>query len=167
LIFDSTTLIYFSKLKILDKLANLNAKRIIPKSVYAEVVTEGKHYGKEDAFLFDILVSEGVFSVNAAKDKKFMTGLSSIPSIADADAETLALAKELKGIAILNGTASSNIAEIGKIKFHGSVFLLFILHKEKLIPKKEIKANIDGMIKLGWHCSTELYAAILGEIENM
>ena len=167
LVFDSTSLIYFAKLKILDKLANLNAKRIIPKSVYTEVVTEGKHKGKEDAFLVDKLVSKDVFSVNVAKDKEFINRLSSIPSIAYADAETLALAKELNGIAVLDELPSRTIAAIEKIKFHGSVFLLFLLHKEKVISKKEIKEQVDDMIKLGWHCSTELYAAILDEIENL
>ena len=167
LVFDSTTLIYFSKLKMLDKLPKLRAGRVIPETVYNEVVIEGKNKGKEDALFIEKLINRNVFDVIKAKNKDFINHLLGIPSIDCADAETLALAKELSGLAIIDETPSRNIAEIENIKFHGSVFLLFLLHKEKLISKKEVKAYIDKMVKLGWRCSTEFYAAILTEIEKL
>ncbi len=204
LVFDSTTLIYFAKLKILDmseiafganssasakgkpaisehaqehapgfspavldKLERLKAERIVPESVYGEVVNEGKRVGKDDAFLIEIAVNNGVFNVKSAGNRDFVNALLKMPSIDYADAETLALAKELKGIAILDETPSRAAAGIESIKYHGSVFLLFLLCRQRLIPKDEIKKNIDRMIALGWRCSTELYAAVMDEIRRL
>lgn len=166
-IFDSTTLIYFAKIKILNKVGNLNAAKIIPESVYNEVVLQGKQKGEEDALLVEKLINSGIFKVNKAQDKTFLSYLLNIPSLSEADAETLTLAKELNGIAILDETSSRNIAEIENIDYHGSVYLLFLLYRQKLIEKQEIKAYVDQMIRLGWRCSTEFYAAILEEINNL
>ncbi len=167
LIFDFTTLIYFAKIKILNKLKKLKVARIIPELVYKEVVLEGKQRGKEDALIIEKLVTKKIFNIEKSKNKKFVNYLSQIPSLDLADAETLALAKELQGIAILDETSSRNIAEIENIKYHGSVFLLFFLYHNKLINKDEIKPYIDKMINSGWRCSTEFYAAVLEEIERL
>lgn len=111
-IFDSTTLIYFAKIKILNIVGNLNAAKIIPESVYNEVVLQGKQKGEEDALLVEKLIDNEIFKVNKTQDKTFLSYLMNIPSLSEADAETLTLAKELNGIAILDETSSRNIAEI-------------------------------------------------------
>lgn len=166
-IFDSTTLIYFSKIKILNIFGNLDATKIIPELVYDEVVLQGKQKGEEDALLVEKLIANGIFKVHKAKDKAFLSYLLNIPSLDEADAETLTLAKELNGTAILDETSSRNVAEIENINYHGSIYLLFLLYKQNLIAKNEIKAYVDQMIKLGWRCSTEFYATILEEIDKL
>ncbi len=166
LVFDSTTLIYFARLKILDKLAAIKGEKTIPAYVYNEVVEEGKAKGKEDALLVESFVKKGFFKVIKA-DSKLLKQLSEIRNISDADAETLILAKEHKAIAIIDESYLRTIADIEGIEYRGSVFLLFRLYKENVIKKYEIKDIVDNMIKLGWRCSTELYAAILDEIEKL
>lgn len=166
-IFDSTTLIYFAKIKILSIVGNLSAAKIIHELVYDEVVVQGKQKGEEDALLVEKLIHNGIFKVNKAQDKAFFSYLLNIPSLSEADAETLALAKELNGTAILDETSSRNVAEVENINYHGSIYLLFFLYRQKLIAKKEIKAYVDQMIRLGWRCSTEFYAAILEEIDKL
>lgn len=166
-IFDSTTLIYFAKIKILNKLTSLAATRLIPASVYKEVVVEGKKNRQEDALIIEKLVNQKIFKIQGAKNKEFISHLLSLPSVDYADVETLALAKELNAVAIIDDAPSRSAAEVEGIKFHGSVFLLFLLHKKSLISKNEIKVNIDKMIKLGWRCTTEFYAAILEEIRKL
>lgn len=165
-VFDSTVLMYFAKLGILEKLAGA-VEGVIPASVYAEVVFEGKKKGMGDALLVEKLVADGLFKVAAAKDKVLLDYLSEVPALSYADSETLALAKELRAIAVVDETASRSVAELKGIRFHGSVFLLFLLFRRNLIAKADIKLCIDRMIGLGWRCSTEFYAAILSEIEKI
>ncbi|MBI2664149.1 DUF3368 domain-containing protein [Candidatus Woesearchaeota archaeon] len=167
LVFDSTPLIYFAKLRILDKLAKLKAELVIPKSVYEEVVAGGKRKAEEDALFIEKLVSQSVFKINEALNKTLARKIASIRSVGYADAETLALAKDLNCIAIVDESAARTIAEAEGIKYRGSVFILFLLSKENLIHKKDIKFYVDKMISLGWRCSTEFYSAILDAIAKL
>lgn len=157
---------YFAKLEILDKLA-MAIEGIIPASVYEEVVTEGKKKGKGDALLVEKLVADCVLKVAVAKDAALLDYLSKIPVISSADSETLALARESSAVAVVDEAASRAVAELQGIRYHGSIFLLFLLFKKNIIAKKDIKVYVDLMIGFGWRCSTEFYAAILSEIEKL
>lgn len=165
-VFDSTVLMYFAKIKILGKLATA-VEGVIPDSVYSEVVVKGKKKGEEDALFVEKLVEEGLFKVVSAKDKSFVDTLTKIQAVSYADSETLAIAKELGAVAVIDERASRALAELHGISFHGSVFLLFLLFTKKIILKKDIKAYVDKMIERGWRCSTEFYAAILEEIDKL
>lgn len=167
LVFDSTPLIYLAKAGVLPKLAGLRMKLVIPRSVYEEVVVEGRRRGKEDALVVEKLVSDASFAVADAHDKDFVKRLLSNPGLSKADAETLALARELKAVAAVDESLCRSVAELEGVGFHGSVFLLFLLHKKKVISKADLKATINSMVESGWRCSTELYAAILAEIEKL
>lgn len=167
LVFDSTPLIYLAKAEILSKIPELKEEVVIPKEVYKEVVEEGKRKGKQDAFAVEKLVSSGKFKVNGTTDKKLFERLSANQTLSPADAETLALAKELKGTAILDESVARSVAELENISMHGSVFLLFLMNKRKIISKAEIRDFIDKIVGCGWRCSTELYATILAEIEKL
>lgn len=166
LVFDSTPLIYFGRIAILDKITKLKDKKFIPLSVYKEVVETGLKKGKEDAYLVESLVTQGLFSVEKGHGK-IMKEFSEIRKLSMADAETLAVAKNKKAIAIIDESLSRTIAEARGIEHAGSIFILFKLHKEKLIEKKDIKKYLDDMIRLKWRCSTELYASVLEKIEEL
>ncbi|MBI2144526.1 DUF3368 domain-containing protein [Candidatus Woesearchaeota archaeon] len=165
-ILDSTVLLYFAKLKILEKLIPAG-ELIIPASVYNEVVSEGKKRGKEDALFVEKLVADGLFKMARASDEAFLGSLLKIPALSYADSETLAIARELSAVAVIDETLSRMIAELHSIKFHGSVFMLFLLFRKKLIQQSDIKSYVDKMVELGWRCSTEFYASILDEIRKL
>mgnify|MGYP001601673273 CR=1 FL=1 len=166
-VFDSTPLIYLAKTGVLPRLAGLRMKLVIPKAVYGEVVAEGKRRGKQDALVVEKLASDGAFAVADARDNEVVKHLLSNPGLSKADAETLALARELKAVAVVDEGLCRSVAELEGISFHGSVFLLFLLQKKKIISKADLKAIINSMVESGWRCSTELYAAILAEIEKL
>jgi predicted nucleic acid-binding protein len=166
LVLDSTPLIYFAKLKALDKVALLKGEKIIPKSVYSEVVEEGKARGKEDALLIEGLIKKDLFKVLKG-DSKLLRHLSEIRNISDADSEVLALAKEHNAIAVIDESYSRTVAGVEGIECRGSVFLLFSLYNANIIKKDDIKKYVDDMINLGWRCSTELYASIINEVEKL
>lgn len=167
LVFDSTPLIYLAKAGVLPKLAGLRMKLVIPKAVYEEVAVEGRRRGKQDALVVEKLVSDETFAVSDARDKGFIKRLLSNPGLSRADAGALALARELKAVAVVDESLCRSVAGFEGIGFHGSVFVLFFLHKKKVISKADLKATINSMVESGWRCSTELYAAILTEIEKL
>lgn len=163
-VFDSSPLIYFAKIGILDKIARLKGEKIIPHSVYTEVVEEGTMKGKKDAIIIESFVNKHAFVLEKAKGKILQNFLK-FQRLKLADAETLAIAKEKKAVAIIDDLFLRAVAETNDIDYGGSIFILFKLCREKGIGKHEIKKYVDEMIKLGWRCSTELYAQILEEID--
>ena len=166
LVFDATLLIYFSKMKILDKVTKLKGEKIIPSGVYFEVVDRGKIKGKDDALFVEKLVSEGLFSVESpeTEDVKYFLEL---PRVRKGDAETLALAGRKNAVAIIDESNLRTIAEANKIEHRGSIFILFEMYRQKIINKKDIRKYLDEMIRLGWRCSTELYASVLTKIGEL
>jgi len=166
LIFDSTPLIYLAKADILKLIREFPEKLFIPPEVYSEVVEEGKKKGEGDAFLVENLVNEGILKVKEVRKKDFQKKLKKSP-LHLADIETLCLANELNGIAIIDEELGREIADIEGIKRRGSIFILFRFFKLGLIDKKKLRETVDKMLLEGWRCSVELYAVILTEIENL
>jgi predicted nucleic acid-binding protein len=161
LVLNSTPLIYLAKVNALELLEKLPEKKVIPASVHAEVVVKGKKKGAPDAFLIEKAINRGGIELKAVKDKKFLQNLLRIPGLHRADAEVLALAKELKATAIIDEDKARTIADVNGIPNRGTAYLLFRLRKLGLLTRGEVKGKVDEMIKLGWRCSTEVYAEIV------
>ena len=75
--------------------------------------------------------------------------------------DTLALASELGGIALLDDEEARGMAQMEGIGHNGTIYLLLRMMKMKLITKKKTLESLNEMIHHGWRCSTELYAGIL------
>ena len=161
LVFDASPLIHLGKAKILEKLTAINHKKVIPLSVYNEVVVEGKNLGKEDAYYIEGLVKNNVF--NVVEPKKLLKSLPDM-NLSKADKEVLSLTKELNGIAVVDESAARKIAEFVGVKTIGSVGILFQLFYDKEMKKNELKETIDSMIKEGWFCSTIFYSKIIKKL---
>lgn len=162
LIFDSTPLIHLGKARLLEKMRPLSTKNYIPKAVYQEVVELGKDTGKEDAFYVEKLISEGLFEIVEVK-----AAAKAIAILSPADQEVLALAKEKRGIAVMDEDAGRKVAEIMGIKTLGSVGLLFAFLHHKLISKEEAKRIIETLIEQGWYCSLPLYTLIMEKLKRI
>lgn len=166
LILDSTPLIYLTKADVLELIRELPEKLFISPEVHREVVEEGKKKGEGDAFLVENMVGEGILKVKEIRKKDFLKKLRDSP-LHLADIETLSLAKELNGIAIIDEELGREIADIEEIENRGSIFILFKFFKLGLIDKKKLRETVDKMLMEGWRCSVELYAVILSEIEKL
>lgn len=161
LVLNSTPLIYLAKVNVLELLEKLPEKKVIPTSVHAEVVIKGKKRGTPDAILIEKAIDGGIIELKTLKDKKFLQTLRKIPGLHEADAEVLALSKELKATAIIDEDKARTIADVNGTPNRGTVYLLLRLQKLGLLTKGEVKVKVDEMIKLGWRCSTEVYAEIV------
>lgn len=160
-VFDSSPLIHLGKVRILEKLEKIDCRRLIPISVYREVVEEGMAGGREDAFYLKRLVDEGIFEV--VKAGKIIGNLPAT-ALSPADCEVLSLAKEKNGLAVMDEDAGRKIAEWLEIRTIGSVGILFNLFRRGIVSKREFKKIIDLMIGNGWYCSTSLYSYVLDRL---
>lgn len=161
LVFDATPLIYLGKVNLIENVRHFPEEKYITRSVYREVVVEGKKSGRPEVFMIEALVSSGVIQIKNPANKKYMNYLTENPKIHEADIDVLALARELNGVALLDDEEARGMAEVEGIEHHGSIYLLLRMRKMRLLTGEEALASLNEMIRVGWRCSTELYAEIL------
>lgn len=161
LIFDSTPLIYLAKTKVLKLIERLPEQKFVSRTVYDEVVVGGREKGATDAILIERLIDEGAIRLREVEDEKLLDVLLSNPRLHRADGETLALAAELAGVAIVDEDEARTTAGVYGIRNRGSIYIVFRLLKVGALTREEVKETVDGMIKAGWRCSTELYTEIV------
>ena len=108
LVFDATPLIYLGKIELLDKVAYFPEDKYITKSIFREVVEKGKEIGEPEAFRIEKIVEAGIIKIKNPHDKKYIGYLADNPKIHQGDVDTLALASELGGIALLDDEEARN-----------------------------------------------------------
>ena len=161
LIFDATPLIYLGKVNLIEKIKYFPEDKYTTKSVYREVVEEGKKGGRPEVFIIENLVRSEIIKIKTPANRKYISQLSENPKIHEADADVLSLASELNGIALMDDEEARGMAQIERIEHHGTIYLLLRMMKMKVLSKEEVLSGLNDMIRMGWRCSTELYAEIL------
>jgi rRNA maturation endonuclease Nob1 len=118
LVFDATPLIYLGKVNLIENVRHFPKEKYTTKSVYREVVVEGKKGGKPEVFIIEDLVSTGMFKIKNPVNKRYINHLRKNPMIHEADIDVLALAQELKGVALLDDEEARGMAEVEGIEHH-------------------------------------------------
>lgn len=161
LVFDATPLIYLGKINLIEKIKYLPEDKYTTKSVCIEVVEVGKNIGRQEAFVIEKIIKSKIIKLRIPANKQYISTLLQNPKIHEADADVLALAVELDGIALLDDEEARGMAEIEGIEHHGTIYLLLRMMKMKLLTKEEVFGSLNEMIRMGWRYSTELYAEII------
>jgi len=161
LIFDATPIIYLGKIDFLEKIKHFPEYKYTTESVYNEVVVEGKKSGRPEVFHIENIIESGIIKLKIPFNEQYKFHLLENPRIHKGDADVLALATELDGIALLDDEEARGMAEVEGIEHHGTVYLLLRMVRMELITTDEAIEGLNEMIHLGWRCSTELYAEIL------
>ncbi len=161
LVFDATPLIYLGKVNLIENVKHFPEDKYTVKSVYREVVDEGKKSGRPEVFVIEALVRSGEIKIKEPSNKRYISHLRENPKIHEADADVLALAHELDGVALMDDEEARGMAEMEGIEHHGTIYLLLRMRKMELLTKEEVLAGLNEMIRMGWRCSTELYAEML------
>ncbi|MDG6222518.1 MAG: DUF3368 domain-containing protein [Candidatus Bathyarchaeota archaeon] len=167
LVFNSTPLIYLSKVGLSGIIENLQGEKMTSLLVKAEVVDKGKHKGVPDAIVLEKLFENCVFKLCNPKDKLFLSRLSKTHGLHAADAEILALAKEHAGLAVIDDEVARKTAKVYRISFVGTPYVLARAVFEGLLSKEQAKAAFMGMISSGWRCNVETYSKIIELIDKM
>jgi len=167
LVFNSTPLIYLSKVGLSGIIENLQEEKLTSPLVKVEVVDKGKQKGVPDAIALEKLFENGVFRLCNPKDKLFLSRLSKTRGLHVADAEVLALAKEHAGVAIIDDEVARKTAKVYKISYVGTPYILARAVSEKVLSKEQAKAAVKDMVSSGWRCNLETFAKIMELIDKL
>ena len=167
LVFNSTPLIYLSKVGLSGIIEILPDEKLTSTLVKTEVVDKGKQKGVPDAVALEKLFENGVFTLCKPKDKLFLSRLSKTRGLHAADAEVLALAKEHAGVAVIDDEVARKTAKVYKISYVGTPYILARAISEELLSKEQAKAAVKDMVSSGWRCNVETYAKIIESIGKM
>jgi predicted nucleic acid-binding protein len=116
-------------------------------------------------FLIEKIIAKGIINIKMPTNKQYLSHLKENTKIHNGDAQVLALASELYGIALLDDEEARGMAEIEGIEHHGTIYLLLRMKKMGLLTKEETINGLNEMLHYGWRCSTELYAEILKNLQ--
>jgi predicted nucleic acid-binding protein len=161
LVFNSTPLIYIVKIGLSNIFEALNSENLTSPQVKKEIVDKGKLKGVPDAIVLEKLFENNVFRVVKPKDQEFLSRLLKTAGLHVTDAEVLAIARERKGLAIIDDEVARKTAKIYGIPYVGTPYVLMRAVFEGLITKDKTKQAINDMVSAGWRCSVEAYAKIM------
>jgi predicted nucleic acid-binding protein len=167
LIFNATPLIYITKVGLSRIFENLKNEKLTSPQVKREVVDEGKRRGVPDAIILEKMFKNNIFKVVETKNQNFLESLLETKGLHTTDAEVLALARELGGIAVIDDEVARKTARIYGISYVGTPYILMRAVSQGLITKERAKQAINEMIFEGWRCSVESYAKIMDAIEKL
>ena len=131
-----------------------------------EVVDKGKKLGAPDAFIVEQMIKESIIKVKEPKEVELIDRLMRISNLHGAEAQVLALAKEMDGTAIIDEGIARQIARIYNIEAHGTVYLLLRLVYRGRLSRDEARKAIERMISAGWRLSAEEYAKLMTQLET-
>ncbi|MFC7166120.1 DUF3368 domain-containing protein [Halospeciosus flavus] len=166
-VFDATPLIYLAKAEYLDIVAELDARCVVPKRVYEEVVIDGLDAGYPDARRIESQVEHGLFDVVAVEETEQYGRLVQNPNVSEADVAVLTLAATHDATAVMDEAYGRTVAETENITTRGTAYLLLSLVDQGTLSADEARDIIDAIIEEGWHCSTKLYAKIVRKLESL
>lgn len=148
MIINASPLIIFGKLNKIDILKKIYSHIEITNEVYQEVVIKGKGKKSRDALIIKEHIDNKdikIFNLTN-KFKSLAKKIQVIYNIDIGEAETIALALQLnKKEAIIDEISVREAAKAFSIKPIGSLRVLLIAYKKKIINKSEIKELINEM----------------------
>jgi len=173
LIFNSTPLIYLTKVSLAKLLKEIPEEKFTTTKVFNEVVQEGKKKGAPEASLLESLFKEETIKFRNPNDKEYLKSVKkmSVESerhpLHEAEAEVLCLAKELNGIAIADDQVARSVARLLGIELHGTGYILGKIFATGKIKKGELIEKVKEMRNEGWHVTAEDYLKIIEYLKNL
>ena len=151
---DTSPLIMLSKIKALDLLKKLYGDILMPEEVYNEIVS-GEPY-KDEIIYFKS------FKFKVVKVKKTLEF-----GLGKGEESAINLALEKKAILIVDDYVARQIAKNLGLKVIGTLGLLLIFLKKRLINYEKFKNLLNELIENNFRISIELYNEVLNEAEKL
>lgn len=166
LIFNATPILYLCKIGASSVFMEISEEKYTTPKVIEEVVDKGKSLGASDAFIAEQLIERSVIRVRRPRNADFIDQILRISDLHRAEAEVLALAKELNGVAIVDESAARQVARIYNVRAHGTAYVLLRLVYEGKLSMESAREVIDKMISTGWRLTAEEYAKLMKELKS-
>ena len=127
---------------------------------------KGKSKGVPDADVLEKLFDSKTFEVVEPKDEEFLSRLLKTRGLHVTDADVLTLARECKGLVVIDDEVARKTAKVYGIAYVGTPYVLVKAVSERLITKERAKQAVNEMVSAGWRCSIESYAKIMEVLEK-
>jgi len=173
LVFNSTPLIYLTKVSLTTLFTNIRERKITASKVYHEVVIQGKTKGLPEALLLEKLFRQKLISVYELEDREFVKTLVGVAAgferqpLHEAEAEVLAVANEVNGVAIVDDRVARLVALLFGIESHGTGYVLGKMYLTGKIEKEKLILKVKEMREQGWYISGEDYLDIVKYLEAL
>ncbi len=172
LVFDTTPMIYTIKGSLAGALRRLQDQKLLPEIVYEELMV-GETQGKPEVAVIRELVEEAAFTLTRPRSTSQVKRLMKIAVEGEnkplhrAEAEALAIAKELDGILIADDHAARSTAKLMQVECHGTGYLLGRMYQEGEVPRDEAIRKLTEMRRAGWRLSEDDYRTILEYLKKL
>ena len=163
-ILDATSIIHFAKIQKLSLILRICEARIT-REVYRETVEQGKE--KPDAIIIRDATERGEPEIYDVHDRRLVSTFLRHPEIHLGEAETLAAAKELNALAVVDEAEARTIAKTyGAQTRTGTLYLLFKLLSLKLIETTECLRILDELVESGLYIDSHTLLKARQKIEE-
>jgi predicted nucleic acid-binding protein len=173
LIFNSSPLIYLTKVSLTRLLKEIPETKFTTTRVFNEIVQEGKKKGAPEASLLENMFKQETIKLCNPKDEKHLKSVKKMSAeterqpLHEAEAEVLCLAKELNGIAIADDQVARSVAKLLEIELHGTGYILGKIFATDKIKKEELVEKVKQMRDEGWHVSAEDYTKTIEYLKSL
>jgi|SRR3989344_1860005 len=151
---NTSPLIFFSKIKKLDLIKKLYKTINIPEAVFLEI-------NKKSSEEVEYFNNSKVYKTYKLKKFKFF-------NLGKGEEEAINLAINLKAnLILIDDQKARSITENFKIKSIGTIGILLLFLKKKLINHNEFKSLLNKLIENGLRLDINIYTKILEEAEKI
>ena len=160
------------RVSLSNLLRELDEPKIITTSVYNEFL-EGEALGKPEATALRGLIDEKTIKLQDPKDEGFVLKIVKLAAekerrpLHKAEADVIALTKELDGVAISDDHVARSVTRLIRIELHGTGYILGRTYKAGRISKNELLRNVGEMRRSGWRMTEEDYEKILDYLRRL
>lgn len=145
-VFDATPLIHLAKTSLLEA-ALESCEAFATETVRRETAENTDH---PDAVIIRDRIEKGLLKIRSPVNEAKTKALSRHPEIHPGEAETLALAEELKATAIIDDKEARAVAELYNIPTHpGTLYILFRLVATDRLDASTAEEKLDQLINTG------------------
>lgn len=166
-VFDASPLIHLTKAGLSPCIVDLEGEKYTVPAVFDEVVKKGRELDYPDAAATESLVKEDKLRVKAPMRKRAAVIARLHNDIHAGESEVIALAKEINAIAVIDDRVARAIAKIQGIRVEGSYGAILRAAARGSISREEAEAALGALVRSGWRCDAELYAALLASLKQL
>jgi len=150
---NSSVLMYLSKIDKFYLLKELFGKILIPEKVKKEVIDEGRKGNHIDAIEIEKAVNDGWINVIKVEVEPILKNIG----MDEGEAEAISLAFKKKLAVLLDQTHARDGARLLGVKFRGTIYILLLALKKKMIDYDIYLLSLLDLIEFGFRMSEEVY----------
>jgi len=164
-VFNSSPLIYLTRIGILDVVLGMYKKVYTPEAVKREIIDKGKELNKSDAFILEDYVKKGKIKVQKIKNLETYAILLKNPLIHRADIEAICLAEELKAILVMDDPKAVEIAKMRGIEIEPTLTVILICYALDHIDFEKAETSFKILLKTKFRVKAQEYERALELLE--